>query len=371
MSLYVELITCYESEFEFFFSKSLSSSCSFDVAKLRFMEASEAAENALNCVLEAKSGDKLAIFCDDERMDVGQAFTNGALRLGLNTRFVPLKTDKVFREEVPSNLTKIITEQPPDIYINILRGVREETVFRVQLIKMETEGHKARLGHCPGVTLDMLTEGALALTVKDHVKMQKFADNLMKKLGKAQKVKITNPSGTDVSLDVSGRPFFTDTIVDRKTNKWMNLPTGEVIVAPVEDSMEGQFVCDMAVGGIGPIKTPIKLIVKNGSVQSATSKDSEVLKRVENSLETDERSKVVGEFAFGINPKARFVEEFLEAEKMLGTIHVAFGNNSDFPGGKNPSKNHLDFLVSKPTVKVFNGDGSKMDVLADGKFQTS
>jgi leucyl aminopeptidase (aminopeptidase T) len=76
----------------------------------------------------------------------------------------------------------------------------------------------------------------------------------------------------------------------------------------------------------------------------------------------------VGEFAFGINPKARFVEEFLEAEKLLGTIHIAFGNNSDFPGGNNPSKNHLDLLMSKPAVKVFNKDGSSMDVLVDGAF---
>ena len=78
----------------------------------------------------------------------------------------------------------------------------------------------------------------------------------------------------------------------------------------------------------------------------------------------------MGEFAFGINPKARFVEEFLEAEKILGTVHVAFGNNSDMPGGKNPSSNHMDFLISKPTVKIVNKDNSTSDVLVDGTFKT-
>jgi leucyl aminopeptidase (aminopeptidase T) len=65
------------------------------------------------------------------------------------------------------------------------------------------------------------------------------------------------------------------------------------------------------------------------------------------------------------------VEEFLEAEKILGTIHIAFGNNSDMPGGKNPSKNHMDLLVSKPTVSIKNNDNSHNDVLVNGTFSHS
>jgi leucyl aminopeptidase (aminopeptidase T) len=33
----------------------------------------------------------------------------------------------------------------------------------------------------------------------------------------------------------------------------VNLPTGEVVVAPFEDSLEGKLVCGMAIGGTGPI----------------------------------------------------------------------------------------------------------------------
>jgi leucyl aminopeptidase (aminopeptidase T) len=264
---------------------------------------------------------------------------------------------------------EILTRHTPEIYINLLRGNREETPFRLKLIQLETKERKTRLGHCPGVTLDMLTDGALALTTEEQRQMQAFANKLIENLSQAVKVEITNPAGTNVSLSVKGRSFFTDTKIDWKTMKWMNLPTGEVIVAPVESSLEGRLVCDMAIGGIGPVKNPVKIAVKNGKVQDVFSADAKVLRRVNNSLNTDEWSNVVGEFAFGINPKARFVEEFLEAEKMLGTIHIAFGNNSDMPGGKNHSKNHMDFLVSKPTVKVFNKDGSSINVLTNGTFQ--
>lgn len=334
------------------------------------MDATEAAKNALKCVLGAEKGESIVIFCDSEKMKIGEAFEAGALKLGLQTRLVKFETDtKTFRKEIPADVMEILTKEKIDIYINLLRGIREETPFRIKLIKMETSNRKARLGHCPGVTLDMLIEGALALTTKEHEQMQAFAKDLIKKLKKAVKLEISNAAGTDVSLSVEGRPFYTDTIIDWKTMKWMNLPTGEVIVAPLEDSLEGKLVCDMAVGGIGPIKTPVELIIRKGKVQETFCKDKQVLNGVKDSLSTDEWSSIVGEFAFGINPKARFVEEFLEAEKILGTVHIAFGNNSDMPGGRNTSKNHMDFLMAKPTVKVFNKDGSSVNVLVNGAFQ--
>lgn len=334
------------------------------------MEAWKSARNALERVLEAKQGEKIIIFCDDLKKEVGEVFASGALKLGLQTRLVVLKTSKQsFRQKVPMEIIKILEKHPPEIYINILRGIREETPFRIKLIQLETREKRARLGHCPGVTLDMLTNGALALTIEEHRKMQNFASALIQKLKNAVKVEVKNSMGTDLSLRVKGRPFFTDTIIHWETMKWMNLPTGEVIVAPVEDSLNGKLVCDMAVGGIGPLKTPVKIIIHNGKAEEIVSEDLQVLKRVKDSLNTDEWAKVVGEFAFGINPKARFVEEFLEAEKILGTIHIAFGNNSDMPGGKNKSKNHMNLLISKPDVKIFYENGSSFDVLKTGVFQ--
>ena len=336
------------------------------------MEPAIAAENALQCVLEAKEGEKIVIFCDDTRASVGEAFEAGASSLKLKTKLVLLETaPQVFRTEIPAKLKKFLTTQRPDIYINLFRGIREETPFRIKLIHLETTGGKTRLGHCPGVTIDMLTEGALALSAEEHRQMQNFAAELMEKLEKAIKLEIKTPAGTQLTLSVKGRPFITDTMLDWEELKWMNLPTGEVYAAPVEESLEGKLVCDMAVGGIGPVKSPVTLKVKKGKVDAAISENTEVLKRVQDSLHTDEMANVVGEFAFGINPKARFVEEFLEAEKMHGTIHIAFGDNTDMPKGKNNSANHMDFMIGKPTVNAVTEDGTKISLLINGAFPTT
>ena len=333
------------------------------------MEAWEAAKNALENALEAVAGESILIVCDDEKVEVGKAFANGSLALGLWTRIIILQTAKKPRTEIPKRLLEVFTQQKPNLYVNLMRDIREETPFRIKIIKMETRDRKSRLGHCPGVTVNMLTEGALALTPQEHKDMQSHAERLIQALNGAVEVEIRNPAGTNLTLSTEKREFFTDTKVDWKSMKWMNLPTGEVIVAPVEDSLNGRLVCDMAIGGIGKLKTPVEVVAKNGKAEKLLSKDKNILRKIKDTFETDDWSDIVGEFAFGINPKARFADEFLEAEKISGTTHVAFGENTDMPGGKNPSKNHIDLLISKPTVKVKKEDEKVITVLEDGKFK--
>ena len=331
------------------------------------MDAWVAAKNALENVLEASNGERILVICDEQKKDIGKAFASGALALGLWTRLVILEQQTEPRTEIPEHLQEALA-QKPQIYVNLLTGNREETPFRIKIIKTETSDHKSRLGHCPGVTLDMLTEGALALTAQDHKRLQNHAGKLMDALEGAVSVHVCSFSGTDLTLSVEGRSFFTDTKLDWELMKWMNLPTGEVIVAPVENLMNGKLVCDMAVGGIGKLRQPVEVVVKNGKVESVFSQDNEQLRRIKQTFATDDWADVVGEFAFGINPKARFVDEFLEAEKLLGTVHVAFGANTDMPGGKNPSKNHMDLMVSEPTVTVTKQDGKRVTVLHKGLF---
>lgn len=333
------------------------------------MEAWEATKNALESVLEAVAGESVFIVCDDEKLMVGKAFADGALTLGLWTRIEVLQTTGNPRTKVPARLIEVFSRQKPDLYINLMRGPREETPFRIKITKMETRDRKSRLGHCPGITIDMLTEGALSLTHQEHEKMQSQAERLIQVLNRTVEVEIRNAAGTSLRLNTENREFFTDTKLDWKSMKWMNLPTGEVIVAPVEDSLNGRLVCDTAIGGVGKLKKPVEVFAKNGKVERLFSKDKNILRRVKETLETDDWSDIVGEFAFGINPKARFVNEFLETEKILGTTHIAFGANIDMPGGKNPSNNHMDFLISKPTVKAKKKDGKVIKPLEEGHFK--
>jgi aminopeptidase len=336
------------------------------------MDPKTAAANALESVLEAKPGESILIVTDDVRTEVAHAFAEGALSLGLWTRMVILDTQEdVFRKEPPKHLIEMMNApNPPDIYVNTLRGMAQETPFRIKVINLETRKRKSRLGHCPGITMDMLTEGALSLTREENADMQRIAKSLLAILQDIDSVHVTSPSGSDFTFSVKGRTWFSDTYLNWKDMKWMNLPTGEVLIGPVETSMQGVLVCDLAVGGIGPLKKSITIEAKDGKVIRVEGADKEALSIVKKTQETDEMAKHIGEFAFGLNTKARIVEEFLESEKVGNAIHVAFGNNMDYPGvTANNSATHQDFLVDKPTVSVTYSDGRTREVMKDGNLQ--
>ncbi|MGB5913055.1 MAG: aminopeptidase [Promethearchaeia archaeon] len=335
------------------------------------MDSNIATANALRYVLEAKPGESILIISDDIKKEVGQAFASGAIDLGLWTRLVLLETEeRLFRTEIPANLLEMLNSPyKPDIFINLFRDNSEETPFRIKIVQLETRKKFSRAGHCPGITMDMLTKGALSLKKEEYNKMQNNARRLLTILQDVESVKVKAPNGSNFELSVKNRTWFSDTFIDWKLMKWMNLPVGEVLIGPIETSMQGTLVCDLAIGGIGPIEKKIALEVKDGRVESVVSEDKEVLNNVKETQAIDEMAKYVGEFAFGLNPKARLVEQFLEAEKVGNAIHVAFGNNMDYPGiVANNSAQHQDFLVDKPTVEIFYTNDRSRIVMDKGKL---
>ncbi len=75
-------------------------------------------------------------------------------------------------------------------------------------------------------------------------------------------------------------------------------------------------------------------------------------KRIEEALASEGADAfAVAEFGVGTNPAARLIGNVLEDEKVLGTIHVAFGNNVSF-GGANDVAVHIDGIVCAPTVTL-------------------
>lgn len=183
---------------------------------------------------------------------------------------------------------------------------------------------------------------------------------------RAREILITTPKGTDLRLSIERRGFFKDTTIT--TDKWGNLPTGEVAVGPVENSLEGKLVCDLAVGGVGPIEKPVTILCKHGIAARIEGEDEAVVETIKKALSTDRLASTVGEMAVGLNPKAGILHEFLEAEKVSGTVHIAFGRNIDYPtGGKNDSANHMDFLMGKPTVTAVFPDRREKKIVVDGE----
>ena len=184
----------------------------------------------------------------------------------------------------------------------------------------------------------------------NYSKVRDLSLKIKEKLSGAKEVKITAPNGTNINLSVEGREFIADTGLLHNRGDFGNLPAGEVFVAPVEGSANGKLVIDYGPEE-GKLSSPVIVYIENGNAVKVEG-TGRVKTLLENKFEEDERCRNVAELGIGTNPGATHVENILEAEKILGTIHIAFGDNSSF-GGKVKAPFHQDFVVFKPTVQIY------------------
>ena len=110
----------------------------------------------------------------------------------------------------------------------------------------------------------------------------------------------------------------------------------------------GIVVVDGSMAGIGVLSSPIRIVVKDGYAGEITG-GAEAARRV-SLLEPHGRdARTVAEFGIGTNDKAILTGVILEDEKVMGTIHIAFGDNKSM-GGTVRVASHLDGLITRPTV---------------------
>jgi len=101
----------------------------------------------------------------------------------------------------------------------------------------------------------------------------------------------------------------------------------------------------------------------NGKVTDVSCEDPDILKQITTLMDTDEGSRTIAELGIGLNPGARLSDNMLEAEKVDGTAHIAFGSNQGMPGGQNISQTHIDYLFNGPTIVVTKASGEEITLM--------
>lgn len=124
------------------------------------------------------------------------------------------------------------------------------------------------------------------------------------------------------------------------------LPEGEVLISPVEESVEGSYVVDVGMVGLGFLKDPITFHVREGQVVSCEGGPE----NLEPLLNAHPGSRQIAECAVGMNPAATYNTVF-EAKKIEGTCHISLGDNHTI-GGCHRAGIHMDGVISAPTVII-------------------
>lgn len=202
-----------------------------------------------------------------------------------------------------------------------------------------------RAASMPNVTEDMLVRTMSA----NYDEVRRRSRIVAELLTKGVRVRITSGRGTDLSLSIEGRAGIPDDGNFKAPGSFGNLPAGEGFVAPVEGSANGRIVFDGSMWPIGLLKEPLEVDVVRGYAESFTGAAAQAFREIVEPYGRD--AVAVAELGIGTNDAATLTGQVLEDEKILGTIHLAFGDNHSF-GGSIRVPSHQDGVVMSPTVTI-------------------
>lgn len=178
----------------------------------------------------------------------------------------------------------------------------------------------------------------------------------------ADEVRVVSDKGTDVTFAIGKRPVLVDDGVmpDHDGERGavaLNLPAGQVLVAPLEASVQGKIVFDFAYNR-GKTATDVVVHVTDGQVRLEGAATGRRL--FEQAMAGSEGNKDrIGKFGLGLNPGVdRFTGYAPTDEKRRGAVRFGLGDNRML-GGQNPSTLRWDLFIEKPTVYV---DGTPLVV---------
>ena len=187
----------------------------------------------------------------------------------------------------------------------------------------------------------------------DYEAVQTLSAAIVERLEGRQYVRVTTPAGTDCTFDLSGRSWLIDDGRVTGRGAFGNLPGGEVYIAPIRSGAEGVCVidCSIAVPGLGILQRPIALTFEGGRiVDVGGGAEADRVRTV--IAEAGEGADIVAELGIGTNDQARLTGSIITDEKVLGTAHVAFGDNEGNYGGDNKATIHVDGVMADASVWV-------------------
>jgi len=259
--------------------------------------------------------------------------------------------------EQASNVLEEKGEVQADVVVALTQYSTSHTSFR----KLLTERCGVRYASMPLFEREMFF-GAMDVDWQD---LAVSTNVLSRALTAADRCEVSSPNGTRLILGVSDRPVLSDDGILNQRGKFGNLPAGEVFLAPVEGTAEGVLVLEW--GPEARFKGPLEVVIRDGKVVSVHGDEKDEVAWLEGLLSAHPANTNIAELGIGTNPAATRPDNILESEKILGTVHVAFGDNHTF-GGTVKAPLHQDFVVFGATlVAVWERGGGRRVLLDEGK----
>jgi 2,5-dihydroxypyridine 5,6-dioxygenase len=210
--------------------------------------------------------------------------------------------------------------------------------------------------------VEMLSRGMRMLRVREPLEMlqrlfptranQERVEAGARSLDGGQRLEVTTPAGTALTVDRGDRPVFTQYGYAERPGRWDHWPTAQVVVAPAEETargtivlVPGDIIASRYVSGI------VRLVVEGGRIVQIDGEgiDAVMLRdHFARGFGTD--ADRISHIGWGCDPRASYDTllryaayrtQGAEVRSVYGAVTIAFGSNADL-GGQNQTQLHLD-----------------------------
>jgi leucyl aminopeptidase (aminopeptidase T) len=317
-------------------------------------ELAPGARNAVRVCLRVLPTEKATVITDEASLEIAAAIVRELEDVGC--RYQTWVLEDVATRPL-TDFPAVIAEDMESSQVSIfaVRAQTNELHSRMQMTEIVNR-RKIRHAHMVNIKKRIMLEGMRA----DFLKVDRLSVKVMERLRNAKQVRAKTPAGTDLVADLNPNYRWVKTSGIISTEKWGNLPGGEVFTTPGE--VNGTFVIDGVVGDylcekFGALKEhPLTIQIKGNRLIEAHSSNKELKDDFWAYTHTDENSNRVGEFAIGTNIELKdVIGEILQDEKFPG-VHIAFGNPyGAHTGAEWYSATHIDVV------------GRNFDIWVDGE----
>lgn len=304
-------------------------------------ELSKGAYNAIHTCLRVRKDEIITIITDNQTIEVAAALVNEVKKTGAEYKLFVLEdySPRPLRE-MPKPILEGLAKS--DVSIFCASAKEGELKSRIEMTSV-IDKHKIRHGHMVNINKQIMNEGMRA----DFIVVDELSQRLIEKARLAKFIKVKSHGGTDMVAEFSPEIKWIKTSGLISTDKWGNLPGGEIFTSPV--NVNGLFMVDGVVGDYlcekyGNLeRNPLKIEIKNSRIIKMECTNNELLEEFTRYTMTDENSNRVGEFAIGTNVACtKIIGHILQDEK-LPTVHIAFGHPySQHTGADWKSSTHID-----------------------------
>ncbi|MFQ5737461.1 MAG: aminopeptidase [Acidobacteriota bacterium] len=323
------------------------------------------ASNAVRQCLRIQPHERVTLITDEASLAICRALADQIREVGSHYRLFVLEDHA---ERPLQHMPEAVLSSMESSQVSLFAaqagpgelGARMEMMVIVNRLKL-------RHAHMVNISKEIMMQGMRA----DFRAVDLLSSQLIERARKAAKIKATSTAGTDLVAEFSPHLCWIKTSGLIGTDKWGNLPGGEIFTSPLQ--VNGVFAVDGVVGDYlcsryGDLReTPLQIEISDGRIRHLSCENEELLDHFTDYTSVDSNSNRVGEFAIGTNLWVKdVIGNILQDEKIPG-VHIAFGHPySEHTGQDWTSSTHIDCVG-----RCFDVWMDEAQVMKEGQFLLS